>query len=206
MTALVERGMGFVAIHHALAGWPAWPAYAELLGGTFLYRPAIVRGEMRQGSAYCPEARYEVHTAGVDHPVLAGVPGQFGLVDEPYRHEVFEQDIEPLLWRGPVDRPYLSAAQAVRRQPDPGTEPAAPDRAIIGWATSAGNSPVVALQPGDRAETFANAAYRALVGNALFWVASPEARQWASARARPSPFTSGQPLSAPHPRHQEQVT
>ena len=183
LAALVEQGMGFVALHHALAGWPAWPAYSELLGGAFLYRPRVIRGELRQGSAYCPEARYEVTTAGGAHPVLAGVPARFELLDELYLQELFEADIEPLLRRGPVDGRFLSATHAVRRLPDPGEELAS-ESAIIGWATSAGNSPVVSLQPGDRAETFAHPAYQTLVGNALRWVASPPARAWAAARRR----------------------
>ena len=187
LAALVEQGMGFVALHHALAGWPAWPAYAQLLGGAFLYRPRMVRGELRPGSAYCPEGRYEVTTAGGAHPVVAGVPNRFELLDEPYRHELFEADIEPLLWRSPVDGRFLSATHAVRRLPDPGEENAR-ESAIIGWATSAGNSPVIALQPGDRAETFAHPAYRTLVGNALRWVASPPARAWAAARSRAVAF------------------
>lgn len=194
LAALVEQGMGFVALHHALAGWPAWPAYAELLGGAFLYRPRMVRSELRQGSAFCPNARYEVKTAGGVHPVLAGVPAQFELVDEPYRHELFEADIEPLLWRGPVDGRFLSATHAVRRLPDPGEEPQAPEAAIIGWATSVGNSPVVTLQPGERAETFAHPAYRTLVGNALRWVASPSARAWSAARSRTIAFDIDSPL------------
>lgn len=193
LAALVEQGMGFVALRHALAGWPAWPAYSELLGGAFLYRPRIVRSEHRAGSVYCPEARYEVKTAGGAHPVLAGVPDRFELVDEPYRHELFEADIEPLLWRGPVDGRFLSATHAVRRLPDPGKEPQAPESAIIGWATSAGNSPVVSLQPGDRAETFAHPVYRTLVGNALRWVATPSARAWAATRGRTIAFDNDSP-------------
>lgn len=192
LAALVDQGMGFVALHHALAGWPAWPAYAELLGGAFLYRPRMIRSELCQGSAYCTLARYEVTTAGGANPVLAGVPARFELVDEPYRHELFEADIEPLLWRGPVDGNFLSATDVVRRLPDP-SEERARDSAIIGWATSAGNSPVVSLQPGDRAETFAHPAYRTLVGNALRWVASSKARDWALARGRTIAFNNPSP-------------
>ena len=190
MAALVEQGMGFVALHHALAGWPAWPAYAELLGGAFLYRPQDVRGAMREGSAYCPEGSYDVFRAETPHPVLAGVPEQFKLVDEPYHHEIFGADIEPLLWRGPVEGSFLSATHAVRRQPDPGGAVDVQERPIIGWAMSAGNSPVVSLQPGDNADTFANPAYRTIVGNSLHWVASPKGRLWASGRGRPNHFKS----------------
>ena len=146
-----------------------------------------------RGEAANQVARAEIGLAHA-HPVMAGVPARFELVDEPYRHELFEADIEPLLWRGPVDGRFLSATHAVRRLPDPGEEPQAPDPAIIVWATSAGNSPVVTLQPGDRAETFAHPAYRTLVRNALRWVASPSARAWAAARSRTIAFDNDPPL------------
>src|SRR4051812_30870140 len=35
--ALLTEGKGIVALHHALAGWPAWPGFAEHLGGRFLF-------------------------------------------------------------------------------------------------------------------------------------------------------------------------
>jgi hypothetical protein len=40
------------------------------------------------------------------------------------------------------------------------------------------SSPLVYLQPGDDAATFANPHYRQLVENALRWLASPEAKAW----------------------------
>ena len=52
--------------------------------------------------------------------------------------------------------------------------------ALIGWAKSAGRSPVVYLQPGDGPDTFGQPAYRRLVANALEWVSSAAARAWAA--------------------------
>jgi hypothetical protein len=204
LAGLVEQGMGFVALHHALAGWPAWPAYAELLGGAFLYRSRVFGGELRPSSAYAPTARYLASIARSSNPVLDGIPARFEMVDELYCHELFEADIEPLLWRGPFDGRFSSAAHAVRRQPDPDEQRSVPASAIIGWATSALHSPVVSLQPGDGPETFAHPAYRRLIGNALHWVASAEARTWAKARGRASPFdnplgpTAGRPSQIAH--------
>ena len=53
--ALLEMGMPVVALHHALAGWPTWPDYADWLGGRFLYRPAELRGVARLDSGYRPD-------------------------------------------------------------------------------------------------------------------------------------------------------
>jgi hypothetical protein len=39
---------------------------------------------------------------------------------------------------------------------------------------------VVYIQPGDGPDTFDRPAYRRLVGNALAWVSSADARSWAA--------------------------
>ena len=41
---LLEGGHGFVFLHHAIAGWPSWPEYADIIGGRFLYQPGEVGG------------------------------------------------------------------------------------------------------------------------------------------------------------------
>jgi len=41
----------------------------------------------------------------------------------------------------------------------------------------------VVVQPGDSAQTFGLPGYRRLLGNALEWVSSAEARSWAQGRA-----------------------
>ncbi|MEM8769191.1 MAG: ThuA domain-containing protein, partial [Pseudomonadota bacterium] len=81
--ALLEAGQGFVFLHHALAGWPAWPEYGELIGGRFLYLPAEVRGEARLDSGYRHGVTHEVRCL-LEHPVTVGVPDSFQITDELY--------------------------------------------------------------------------------------------------------------------------
>ncbi|MEE4452784.1 ThuA domain-containing protein [Novosphingobium resinovorum] len=179
--ALLREGKGVVALHHALAGWPGWPEYGDALGGRFLYKPAAGSG----GSGYVPDARYTVRAAS-DHPVLAGLPERFDLDDELYVC-VRQPDPQavPLLRReGPLDPGrVLSAMHAVRRVPQGDWQPPADDP-VIGWAKAVGGSPLVYLQPGDGPQTYENENYRLLLGNALRWVASPQARAWARSRTR----------------------
>jgi hypothetical protein len=52
---------------------------------------------------------------------------------------------------------------------------------LISWAKRAENSPLVYLQPGDDAVTYANPHYRQLVEKAIRWTASPDAKRWAGA-------------------------
>lgn len=179
--ALLAQGKGIVALHHALAGWPDWPAYGEALGGAFLYRPNRLRGVDRPASGYRPDMRYDVVKACA-HPILDGVPNRFELEDEPYLHEIFSDIIEPLIVRAPVlsSDGFESACHAVRRVPASARTDwcPPPPSTVIGWTKTADRSRVVYLQPGDGPATYAHPAYRRLVGNALRWVAdTPTATQ-----------------------------
>ena len=96
LRSLTRSGKGLVFLHHAIAGWPAWPEYAELIGGRFLYLPGDLRGTLRQDSGYRHSVTHSVVKL-VEHPVTAGVPDSFSITDELYLYEVFDDSITPLL-------------------------------------------------------------------------------------------------------------
>jgi type 1 glutamine amidotransferase len=179
--AMLDAGKGVVALHHAIAGWPAWPEYADLLGGRFLYRPGFLRGTERPDSGYRHDVTHEVTVMDRGHPVTAGLPAAFNLTDELYLSEVFEDLVRPLLASDHAftrDN-FYSAAQAVAGKMYSNDGWAHPDGSrLIGWTKRARNSPLVYLQPGDGPATYADANYRRLVENAIRWVASPEALAW----------------------------
>lgn len=177
--ALLTQGKGIVALHHSLAGWPAWPGYGEHLGGTFLYRPSVVRGEMRPDSGYRHEVDYVAEVVTPDHPVVAGVPATFAMKDELYLGEIFEDEVTPLLRarHAYVQENFYSAAAAMQGRMFDNEGWSHPEGSnLIGWTRRAINSPIVYLQPGDDATTYDNPIYRRLVENAIRWVISPDAR------------------------------
>lgn len=180
VTALLDRGIGVVALHHSIAGWPGWDDYAELIGGRFLYRPATLRGEARPDSGYRHQVTYDAQTVG-EHPVLAGLPASFTLTDELYLAEVFEDSVTPLLRarHAFVRDGFYSATAAMegRMFSNEGWDHP-PGSDLIGWVKRARNSPLVYLQPGDDHVTYDDPNYRRLVENALRWVASPGALAW----------------------------
>ena len=172
--ALIEAGHGFVFLHHAIAGWPAWEGYAEILGGRFLYMPASLRGLPRQDSGYRHRVTHNVQVVA-DHPVTAGVPTTFSITDELYLFEVFEDDVQPLLRSDYVFSPenFYSATKAVAERKmfsnegwrhDPGTN-------LIGWTRTIGKSRIVYLQCGDDPLAYASEPFRLLLRNAIHWVA-----------------------------------
>ena len=170
--ALLEQGTGIVALHHALAGWPAWPAYGEYLGGTFLYRPGRLRGRQTLDSGYAHGVEYEAVVVA-DHPVTRRVPARFALRDELYLAEVFETDVEPLLRADAPftrDRFYSAAAAVAGRMNDNAGWDHRPGSNLIGWTRRARNSAVVYLQPGDGPDAYDNPNVRNLIEDAIRWV------------------------------------
>lgn len=170
---LLEHGHGFVFLHHAIAGWPAWPEYADIVGGRFLYLPGSLRGRMRQDSGYRHDVTHEVRVLN-RHPVTDGVPERFSLTDELYLYEVFEDDVQPLLASGHefTAENFFSAAHVVRDgrmfsnegwSHEPGSN-------LIGWVRHHAASRIVYLQCGDGPQAYASPEFRRLLGNAIAWV------------------------------------
>lgn len=177
LIGLLYKGTGIVFLHHALAGWPGWPGWADVLGGRFHYAPAELHGEQWPDSGF-QYAEYTARVVAPDHPVCAGL-ADFPLRDELYCCPVFADEIVPLLRADPLPVEFRGTYAEVLGTSAPWQHPPAGD--VIAWAKTAGRSPVVVVQPGDGPETLGSPAFRQLLGNALAWVASPAAKDWAQA-------------------------
>ncbi|MEZ5458082.1 MAG: ThuA domain-containing protein [Steroidobacteraceae bacterium] len=173
--ALLLEGLGIVALHHALAGWPAWPAYGAVLGGCFRYRPKHAAGADLPDSGYATDVEYGVDVVDPSHPVTQGLPSRFLLRDEPYRCEVHEARVTPLLRadRRYTSAPFESAARAVGVSTSSAADSAQPPpaSALVAWTREVFASRIVYLQPGDGPAAFGDPNWRRFVGNALHWVA-----------------------------------
>ena len=185
LLALLESGKGMVFMHHAIAGWPAWPEYAEIVGGRFLYMPAELRGQSLPDSGY----RHAVeHTISIqqDHPVTEGVPASFKMTDELYLSEVFEDSVHPLLasdYAFTRDN-FYSATKAVKDGSmfDNNGWEHADGSNLVGWFKHYRNSPIVYLQGGDDPKAYESPEYRQLLQNAINWVSGDEAHDWAKSQ------------------------
>lgn len=188
--SLLERGTGIVMLNHATVSWPEWPLWRRISGSSFMLRAGELDGRRVPGSGYRgghgphpnPTLRLIPQQSG--HPVLAGLEDGFEITDEIYlKTSGFEQRVQPLL-RGD----YEFVAENFTPPPlAPADEQAAwdhpPGSNVLVWAHSAGASPVVASDLGDGPAAFANPSFRRLLRNALVWVASAEAREWARSRS-----------------------
>ena len=183
--AMLEAGVGMVFMHHALAAWPAWPEFAEIIGGRFHYRPAVLREQTFPDSGYHHHVSHSV-TRIAEHPVTEGIPDSFEITDELYLCPIFEDDVIPLLLSDYKfeDKNFYSAASAVAgtmNNREGWSHPAGSN--LVGWVKRWGNSPIVYLQGGDDPNAMANKHFRRLVHNAVRWVSSEEAHSWARGEA-----------------------
>ncbi len=176
--AVVERfasGRGAVAMHHALAGWADWPEWHEMLGGRFLYTPGKVRGAEVLDSGYRHDVEYTARIS-VDHPVTRGVPAEFGVTDELYLAQVFEDDVTPLV-RSDFEftrENFYSAALGISGtlySREGWDHP--PGSNLVAWhkTVGPGNAPLVYLQFGDSPQTYQNPHVRRMLANAVEFIA-----------------------------------
>jgi uncharacterized protein len=183
MEGLLDEGQPFVFLHHALASWPAWPEFAEIVGGRYHYAPATLRGHEWPDSGYRHDVHQTLRVVAPDHPVCAGLPESFELTDETYLCPVFDDDVVPLVVsdapRTDQDHWSTTLALAGRRYEREGWHHP-PGSPLAAWVKRSGRSPVAYVQPGDGPAAFENAAFRQLLANALHWAASDEARRWAA--------------------------
>lgn len=144
-------GKGVVALHHALAAYPDWEDYAELLGGRYLFAPMQRDGRQYPASSYRHDVRFRVRVADPHHPVTRGVT-DYEVLDETYKD----------YWVAPGVKPLLLTD-------DPGSTP------VVGWAKTNGLSRWVYIQGGHDRHTWEHPAYRQLLEQAIRWVAEPVA-------------------------------
>jgi hypothetical protein len=187
LAALLDRGQPLLVLHHAAAAWPAWEGWAELVGARFHYQPGTLAGREWPDSGYRMDVRHRIRCIG-DHPVTAGVresaPDGFELDDELYLWPVLDDDMTPLL-RSDADfsaSSYTPAGEAIGAPSTPPGEWTHPDGSdLVGWVKRAGRSPLVYLQFGHGPATWANPIFRRLVQDAVDWLASEPAAEWAAA-------------------------
>ena len=188
ITALLEAGTGIVLLNHALISWPAWPLWRELSATSFLLGESESGGTRTPGSGFRggagePDRNTEttLRAEQPDHPVLAGLEQGFTIKDELYlKTSGFERAVVPLLRSDFTFEaehfsppPLAPADERTNWTHPPGSD-------LVVWAKATRSSPVVACELGDGPDAYANPAFRRLVGNAVRWVASAEARRWAA--------------------------
>lgn len=181
---LQANGTGLVFMHHALASWPAWEGFAEIVGGRFHYQPATLRGVSYPDSGYVFDVEHTIEVIDREHPICDGLGESFALTDELYCCPIFDEDVIPLMRTTfATDDPtkFFSADLAIRGQRNSNenwTHPAGSN--LVAWVKKAHKAPLAYIQFGDGPVTYVDPMFRKVISNAITWAASPQARAWAS--------------------------
>lgn len=145
--ALLNQGIGIVALHHTLAAHAEWPEYQKLIGGRFFLQDREVDGKTLPKSGYDHDQDIDVKIADVEHPITRGLK-DFTIRDETYCR--YDTD--------PQARVLLT------------TEHPKSDRELA-WVTQYGPSRVFTLQLGHDHFAYEHPAYRQLIARGIRWAA-----------------------------------
>lgn len=160
---LLDNGKPMVFLHHAIAAWPTWPEFAEILGGRFHFLPGELNGKVYPGSGYRFRTPQTVTVVDQEHPVTKGLGASFSILDEAYLMPVDEDNVVPLLrsdFTFNADN-FRMGGVNFKHHPEGSN--------LLGWTKMARNSPIVYLQFGHDHKSYKNNAFQHLIVNAIKW-------------------------------------
>jgi type 1 glutamine amidotransferase len=149
--ALLNKGIGVVALHHTLVAHQDWPEYEKIIGGKYLFNPRTVGGQTQPGSTFKHDVDLSVKVAVTTHPITRGLP-DFEIHDEAYKSFATDQEVQVLL---------------TTDHPDSDPE--------LAWVKTYGNSRVFYLRLGHDQNAYHNANYQTLLSRGIRWAACPPA-------------------------------
>lgn len=144
---LLEKGVGLVVLHHAIADFNQWPEYWNIIGAHYYLEEVKEAGKEHPRSQYQHDVDFRVKIEDKEHPVTKGIE-DFDIKDETYKL----YDVAP-------DNHILFTTDAPTSQKE------------IGWTKTYKNSNVCFIQLGHGSDAYFNPAYRKLVSQAIRWAA-----------------------------------
>ena len=144
--ALLDKGVGLVVWHHALANCQDWPEFEKIAGGKFWLAPGQRNGVQvpRSGTGF---GKVKMSIADMKHPITKGMTG-FEVEDEPYNAQTFCDGIQVLVT---------------------GDHPRSDKQ--IAWVHSYAKARVFGYQSGHDAKAWTNDGFRKLLNRGILWVA-----------------------------------
>jgi hypothetical protein len=80
---LLDRGVGLVVLHHAIAAYPDWQEWEKIVGCKYYLKPTERNGVKYPPSTWKHDVDIPVHVADPNHPITKGLK-DFVLHDETY--------------------------------------------------------------------------------------------------------------------------
>lgn len=150
LISLLDKGVGLVIMHHAVAAYPDWPEYRKILGGRYYLKDEEEDGVKHARCTYVHDVDIEVQPVA-GHPVTEGL-AKFVINDETYKGYSVDEGNQILL-----------------------TTDNEKSQKEIGWVRGYRKSRVCFVQSGHGPKAYENANFRRLVSQAITWTVNREA-------------------------------
>ncbi len=145
--ALLQQGIGLVALHHNLGAHRQWGEYTKIIGGRYCFGVYREGGKKFGPSAYQHDQDLQVAVADREHPITRGL-ADFAIHDEVYNHCYVAADVRILLTTNhPKNDPQIA------------------------WAHEYGKSRVFYFQLGHDSQAWKNPAYPDILARSIRWAA-----------------------------------
>jgi len=93
---LLDRGVGLVVLHHAVADFQDWPEFEKIAGTRYYLKETVVDGVTHPRGAYRDDVDFTIHVEDPEHPITKGL-ADFEVRDEGYRNQTYVPDNHLLL-------------------------------------------------------------------------------------------------------------
>ena len=145
--ALLKKGVGLVALHHAEGAFNTWEDYRQIIGARYPLKPQEIDGKQFATGTYDHDMDMNIKIADREHPITRGL-NDFAIHDEAYKGIWFAPDNHVLLT---TDHPKNDTT--------------------VCWTRPSADSRVVFLQLGHDGKAYANPNCRELIARSIRWAA-----------------------------------
>jgi len=142
---LLDKGVGLVVLHHAIADYTEWPEFRKIIGARYFLQDVTENGVAHPRSQYEHGVDYKIHVVDPSHPITQGV-SDFDVHDETYKGYLLEPDNHLLL-----------------------TTDNSKCQKEVGWTRDYKKARVCFIQMGHGDSIFSDPNYRRLVTQAIRW-------------------------------------
>jgi type 1 glutamine amidotransferase len=146
-TLIKDKGVGLVAMHHAIGAFQEWDDYRAIIGAKYPLKPQEIDGAHFETATYKHDVDLSVKVADSKHPITRGMK-DFEIHDEGYKGCWFAKDNHVLLT---VDHP-------------------ASDKTVA-WTRTFGKARVFGIMLGHDAKAYANPSLVQLLMRGMCWSA-----------------------------------
>jgi len=144
---LLDRGVGLVVLHHAIAVFLDWPEFEKIAGTRYYLKETVVDGVTHPMGAWKDGVNFKIHVEDAEHPITKGL-ADFEVCDEGYRNQTYAPDNHLLL----------------------STDNAASEKQIA-WVRTYKNARVFCMVIGHGPQAFTSEPIRRAVARAIRWTA-----------------------------------